>query len=145
MDCSRGRRDIIPSVQSWSMALMIRSHSSARVRHPHSPSRGTYRSSFCSSSIKGTLWPSSSGNVAAETQGQIRHNCKLLKAVTLDFVSFFSLPLSDEHRVSYHHQGWVPYPKDSSSLCLHYPSWMGNRVELLSSSSSSPHCSLCAC
>lgn len=28
-------------------------------------------------------------------------------------------------RVTYHHQGWAPYPKDSSSPCLHYPSWMG--------------------
>lgn len=60
--------DVIPSVQSWSMALMMRSHSSARVRQPHSPSRGTYRSSFCSSSISGTLMPSSSGNVATKTR-----------------------------------------------------------------------------
>lgn len=60
--------EITPSVQSWSMALMMRSHSSARVRQPHSPSRGTYRSSFCSSSTSGTLIPSSSGNVAAQEE-----------------------------------------------------------------------------
>lgn len=58
--------DVIPSVQSWSMALMMRSHSSARVRQPHSPSNGTYSSSFCSASTSGTLMPNSSGNVAAQ-------------------------------------------------------------------------------
>lgn len=46
------------------MALMMRSHSSARDWQPHSPSSGTYRSSFCSSPVSGTLVPSSSGNVA---------------------------------------------------------------------------------
>ena len=60
--------DTIPSVHSWSMALMMRSHSSARVRQPHSPSSGTYRSSFCSSSDSGTLMPNSSGNVAAQRE-----------------------------------------------------------------------------
>lgn len=77
---SQGRGDVIPSVQSWSMALMMRSHSSARVRQPHSPSRGTYSSSFCSSSISGTLIPNSSGNVAARREriGKIHQIVKKL-------------------------------------------------------------------
>lgn len=56
----------IPKVQSWSMLLMMRSHSWSRVREPHSPSRGLYNKAFCSSSVRGTLRPNSSGNAAAD-------------------------------------------------------------------------------
>lgn len=39
--------------------------------------------------------------------------------------------------IAYHHQEWAPYPKDSSSLCLRYPSWMRNSGNMLISSTPS--------
>lgn len=57
---------VTPKVQSWLMPLMMRSHSSSRVREPHSPSRGLYSNAFCSSSVRGTLRPNSSGNTATQ-------------------------------------------------------------------------------
>lgn len=122
--------DAIPSVHSWSMALMMRSHSSARVQQPHSPSSGTYSSSFCSSSVSGTLMPNSSGNVAAqreETQKPTKvWYCNVVTYVREDVCALWF----GYNGVTYHHQGWAPYPKDSSSPCLHYPSWMRNSVDM---------------
>lgn len=121
-----GFDDVIPSVQSWSMALMMRSHSSARVRQPHSPSSGTYSSSFCSSSTSGTLMPNSSGNVAAQGERKEWKNITSARKRRLNVCALSSRCT----QMTYHHQGWAPYPKDSSSPCLHCPNWMTKSIDM---------------
>lgn len=58
----------LPSVKSWSMALMTLSDSSSRVCAPHSPSCGWYSSDWSSSSVTVTLSPTSSGSGAGDHQ-----------------------------------------------------------------------------
>lgn len=99
------------------MALMMRSHSSTRVREPHSPSTGTYSSSFCSSSVSGTLKPNSSGNVAImERWWDLIKRKK--NTWTENVCPIVRVCIWKTH----HRQGQAPCPMDSSSQCLRCPS-----------------------
>lgn len=55
-----------PTVMSWSMLAMSRSHSSSLLLSPHSPGRGLYISSLISSAVTGIPPPSVSGCGAAQ-------------------------------------------------------------------------------
>lgn len=68
----------LPSVINWFIPATILSHSSSLGLEPHSPSRGLQINDLHSTSVKGTLVPSSSGNTA-----EIHRKANLVK--TCDF------------------------------------------------------------
>lgn len=83
------------------MALMMRSHSSARDWQPHSPSSGTYSSSFCSSSVSGTLVPNSSGNVAMPKECQYFTSITSVTSMRKNVYYYRDLPSSGTGSISH--------------------------------------------
>lgn len=123
-----------PTVMSCSMPTMMRSHSSSRLRSPHSPVRGLYISSLISSGVTGIPPPSVSGCGSAR-----QHRCTLLtrlKTLKKKLFSFFIKNMQHiNHKGTHHHLQQALHPKDSVFLSPRCPIWRKIPLQMLLKSS----------